>query len=164
VTNNNPAQKPAAQRLQDALDPFGLNLQVVEFPASTHSAAEAAAVIGCSVAQIAKSIILRGTRSDRAILVVTSGTNRVCERKVEALLGEKPGKADADFVRARTGFAIGGVAPIGHSEAPIILLDQDLADHGQIWAAAGTPNAVFSLTPAQLVRLTGAEWADIRQV
>lgn len=158
-----PALKPAAKRLQDALDAFGLDLKVMEFPASTRTSEEAAAAIGCTVAQIAKSVILRGKQSDRPILVVASGANRVDEKKVKALIGEKPSRADADFVRARTGFVIGGVAPVGHAEAPITLLDRDLAGFDEIWAAAGTPNAVFRLTPEQLARITGADWVDVRQ-
>ncbi|MEQ8603119.1 MAG: YbaK/EbsC family protein [Marivibrio sp.] len=158
-----PALKPAAKRLQEALDAFGLDLKVIEFPASTRTSEEAAEAIGCSVRQIAKSVILRGKRTDRPILVVASGVNRVDEKKVKALIGEKPGRADADFVRARTGFAIGGVAPVGHAEAPVTLLDRDLADLEEIWAAAGTPNAVFRLTPDQLARITGGQWVDVRQ-
>ena len=133
-----------------------MELTVVELPASTRTAAEAAAAIGCEVAQIAKSLVFRGLTTNRPVLVVASGVNRVDEALVAALIGEPIGKADAEFVRARTGFAIGGVAPVGHTEAPISVLDEDLMELGETWAAAGTPHAVFKLLPSQLVELTGA--------
>lgn len=133
---------------------------MLEFDASTRTAAEAAAAIGCTVAQIAKSILFRA-ESGRAVMVVASGTNRVDERKVSALLGEKIGRADADFVRATTGYAFGGVPPVGHAGPVTMLLDQDMLAFETIWAAAGTPNAVFALSPAELAELTGAGFADI---
>ena len=113
------------------------------------------------MAQIAKSLVFRAKPSDRPVLVVASGVNRVAEAKVAALLGEAIGKADADFVRDKTGFAIGGVAPIGHRTPPVVLIDRDLLGLAEIWAAAGTPNAVFRLTPADLVELTAGRVADI---
>jgi prolyl-tRNA editing enzyme YbaK/EbsC (Cys-tRNA(Pro) deacylase) len=149
---------PSALKIQAYL---GADSEVLEFADSTHTAAEAAQAIGCTVAQIAKSLIFRGARSDRSILVVASGTNRVDERKIAALLGEKIIRADADFVRAQTGFAIGGVPPVGHAMPAFVLLDQDLQTFETIWAAAGTPNAVFALTPQQLQQLTQAEFHDI---
>jgi prolyl-tRNA editing enzyme YbaK/EbsC (Cys-tRNA(Pro) deacylase) len=145
----------SAQKVQQALDRFGLTLEVVELPASTRTAAEAAAAIGTTVAQIAKSLIFRAAESDRPVLVVASGVNRVDENKIKALLGEPIRKANADFVRQKTGFVIGGVPPLGHSEAPVVFIDQDLLDFDEIWAAAGTPHAVFRLTPADLVRIAG---------
>jgi prolyl-tRNA editing enzyme YbaK/EbsC (Cys-tRNA(Pro) deacylase) len=152
------AESASALRVQAALGP---EFEVLEFPESTRSAAEAAAAIGCTVAEIAKSLVFRAVQSDRPVLVVASGVNRVDERKLEALLGEKIGRADADFVRAKTGFAIGGVPPLGHAVPPFTWLDADLQQFTRIWAAAGTPNAVFALTPADLARLTGADYADI---
>ena len=152
------ATAPAALRVQAIL---GDGFEVVEFDASTRTAADAAAAIGCTVAEIAKSLVFRGTASDRPVLVVTSGTNRVDTAKVAAALGEPVGRADAEFVRARSGFAIGGVPPVGHLEAPRVLIDADLMAFTVLWAAAGTPNAVFRLTPADLVRLTGGEVADV---
>lgn len=155
--------KPAARRLQAVLDAYGLELSVREFPESTRSAAEAAAAIGCTVAQIAKSVVLRAKASDRPVLIVASGANRIDEKKVKAAVGEKIGKADAAYVRERTGFSIGGIPPVGHDETPLVLLDADLQAQDEIWAAAGTPNAVFRLTPDQLARITGAAWCDVRQ-
>lgn len=152
-----PATAPSALRVQAVL---GEGFRVLEFDAGTRTAAEAAAAIGCTVAQIAKSILFLA-ESGRPVLVVASGTNRVDERKVAALLGEKIGRADAEFVRAATGFAIGGVPPVGHATAPLVLLDRDLRQFAEIWAAAGTPNAVFKLTPDQLAGLTGAAFGDV---
>ncbi len=146
-----PAAAPSALKVQVAL---GDRFAVLEFDASTRTAEDAAAAIGCTVAQIAKSLVFR-TGSGRAVLVVASGVNRVDEKKVAALIGEPIGRADADFVREATGFAIGGVPPVGHRTAPVALIDEALMAFGEIWAAAGTPNAVFRLTPADLVALTG---------
>jgi prolyl-tRNA editing enzyme YbaK/EbsC (Cys-tRNA(Pro) deacylase) len=154
------AMHPSAQRVQDILGP---RFTVVEFGESTKTAADAAAAVGCAVAQIAKSIIFRAAESNRAVLVITSGTNRVDEKKVRALLGEKIERADADFVRAKTGFAIGGVPPVGHAAPPVVFADQDLRQYGTIWAAAGTPNAVFELTWDDLVALTDGTAADVRK-
>ncbi|MEX0922022.1 MAG: YbaK/EbsC family protein [Rhodovibrionaceae bacterium] len=154
--------KAAAQRVQDALAAKGLALEVRQFPASTRSAAEAAAAIGCDVAQIAKSLIFRAAGSGRPVLVVASGANRVDEAKLSALLGEEIGRADAAFVRAQTGYAIGGVPPVGHTTAPLVVLDADLLELEEIWAAAGTPNAVFRLTPRDLVALTEGAVAEIK--
>ncbi len=153
-----PATAPSALRVQDLLGP---DFQVVEFEESTRTSAEAAAAIGCDVAQIAKSLIFRAKDSGRSVLVVACGSNRVDEKAVARLLGEKIERADADFVRQATGFAIGGVPPIGHAEQPVIFLDADLQSLDTIWAAAGTPNAVFRLTPARLAALTGAGFHDI---
>jgi prolyl-tRNA editing enzyme YbaK/EbsC (Cys-tRNA(Pro) deacylase) len=149
------ALSASAQRVQDALAKHGLDLEVKEFGASTRTAADAAAAIGCAVAQIAKSILFRATKSNRPVLVVASGVNRVDEKKVAALVGEPLGKADADFVRDRTGFVIGGVPPVGHAEKVATYVDEDLLVLPELWAAAGTPNAVFRLTPGDLVRITG---------
>jgi prolyl-tRNA editing enzyme YbaK/EbsC (Cys-tRNA(Pro) deacylase) len=149
-----PATAPSALRVQAILGP---KFEVLEFDASTRTSAEAAAAIGCEVAEIAKSLIFRAATSNRPILVIASGINRVEERKVEALLGEKIKRADADFVRDKTGYAIGGVPPVGHAVAPIALIDEGLLAFDVIWAAAGTPNAVFKLTPHDLVELTGGQ-------
>jgi len=153
-----PATQPSAMKVQSVL---GDRFRVVEFEESTRTSADAAAAIGCTVAQIAKSVIFRTAGGGRAVLVVASGVNRVDEKKVAALIGEKVKSADADFVRETTGFVIGGVPPVGHTTPPVTLLDQDLAKLGQIWAAGGTPNAVFSLTWDDLVLLTGGQPADV---
>jgi prolyl-tRNA editing enzyme YbaK/EbsC (Cys-tRNA(Pro) deacylase) len=155
--------KSSAQRVQAALDALGLAVEVREFPASTRTAAEAATGIGCTVGQIAKSLVFRARTTDRAVLVIASGANRVDEKAVAVRLGEPIGRADADFVRARTGYAIGGVPPVGHTETLPTFIDRDLLEFDEIWAAAGTPNAVFRLCPADLLTLTGGEVADIRQ-
>lgn len=158
-----PASHPTALRTQQLLAAAGIDAQVVEFEQTTRSSAEAAAAIGCSVAEIAKSVVFRCKSDGQAVVVVAAGDNRVCERKLAQLLGVKPGRADADFVRAATGYAIGGVAPLGHAQPLRILLDADLQRFERIWAAAGTPFSVFALTPAELSTLTAAPWADIRQ-
>lgn len=158
-----PAVHPTALRTQDLLSAAGLPARVVEFEQPTRTSAEAAAAIGCTVAEIAKSIVFRARTSGEAVLVVASGDNRVCEKKVASLVGDRLGRADADFVRAATGYAIGGVAPLGHAQPVRLLLDRDLQRFATIWAAAGTPFSVFALTPDELARITGAVWADVRQ-
>ena len=144
----------AAQRVQDALKVLGVACQVVELPESTRSAAEAAQAIGCRVEQIVKSLVFRGQSTDRPILAIVSGGNRVAEEKLALLVAEPVAKADADYVRQRTGYAIGGVPPVGHVESLMCVVDEDLLQYEQIWAAAGTPRAVFRLTPADLQRIT----------
>ena len=152
----------SAQKVQDALAAHGLALTVVELPHSTRTAAEAALAVGCAVGQIVKSIIFRAAETNRPVLVVTSGANRVSEKAVAALLGEPLAKADPDFVRTRTGFVIGGVPPMGHAEAPVTFIDEDLLAYSEIWAAAGTPNAVFRLTPADLLALTSGKVVKVK--
>jgi len=158
-----PAQHPTALRTAQLLRDAGLDATVVEFEQPTRTSAEAAAAIGCTVAEIAKSVVFRGRESAMAIVVVASGENRVDESRVAASVGEPLARADADFVRSATGYAIGGVAPIGHSGPVKLVLDEDLRRFETIWAAAGTPFSVFPLTPAQLRELTGAEWAAVKQ-
>ena len=145
----------SAARVQAALAAAGLEARVVELPGSTRTAAEAAAAIGCEVAQIAKSLVFRGRESNEPILVIASGTNRVNEARIAAAAGEAIGKADAEFVRERVGFAIGGIPPLGHDTPLRTFLDEDLLRFERIWAAAGTPHAVFELSPTDLPRLTG---------
>lgn len=153
----------SAQKVQDALTALGFGqLSVVEMPDSTRTSAEAAAAIGCTVGQIAKSLIFRGKTSGKAILVIASGANRVDEKKIKALVGENIEKGDAEFVRDQTGFAIGGVPPVGHPQKLLTLIDEDLLQHEAIWAAAGTPNAVFRLTPGDLVKLTGGQVVSLK--
>lgn len=152
----------SARRVQQALGALGLPLEVLQLPASTRSADEAARAIGCRVEQIAKSLVFRGVSSNKPILVIASGPNRVDESKLQALAGEQVVKASADFVREHTGFAIGGVPPVGHSEPMIAILDHDLFDLDEIWAAAGTPHAVFRLTPADLQAMTAGKIEAIK--
>lgn len=154
--------KPSAQKVQDALRARGFCNQVVEFAASTRTSAEAAAAVGCTVEQIAKSLVFVGKNSGEALLVIASGGNRVDEKKVQALVGEKIARADADFVRTQTGFVIGGVPPLGHERPLRTLIDADLLAYTEIWAAAGHPNAVFRLTPDELVQMTGGVVADVK--
>ncbi len=153
---------PSAQKVQDALNQYGLQLEVVELPASTRSAVEAAQAIGCRVEQIAKSLVFRSEQTGQPVLVIASGPNRVNEKRIAEALGEGIGKADADFVRSQTGFVIGGVPPVGHSQRLKTFIDTDLLKLSEIWAAAGTPNAVFRLTPQDLVRITGGQVIEIK--
>jgi prolyl-tRNA editing enzyme YbaK/EbsC (Cys-tRNA(Pro) deacylase) len=144
----------SALKVQQALDAIGMQLEVLELPASTRTSQEAAQAVGCEVGQIAKSIIFQALESHRPVLVIASGPNRVNEKVIEELTGETIGKADADFVRQRTGYVIGGVPPVGHSENLETFIDQDLLHYQEIWAAAGTPHAVFRLKPDELLRMT----------
>ncbi len=149
--------------IQDYLRTQGLDIEVVEFSESTKTAQAAAGVMGCRVAQIAKSIIFRGAESGRGILVIASGQNRVCEQKVAALVYEPLAKANAAFVREVTGFVIGGVPPVAHAQPMTVLIDADLMAEDTLWAAAGTPKSMFPLTPAILARLTGGRVADVKE-
>jgi prolyl-tRNA editing enzyme YbaK/EbsC (Cys-tRNA(Pro) deacylase) len=153
---------PSAARVQAALTAAGLGSRVRELPASTRTAVEAAAAVGCTVAQIVKSLVFRTVESGRAVLVLASGTNRVDENRLAELLGERVAKADAPFVREQTGYAIGGVPPVAHAQALETLIDADLFGHAELWAAAGTPQAVFPLTPAELLRLAHGRVAEVK--
>ncbi len=152
----------SAQKVQDMLNALGFEHEVVELPDSTRTAKEAAQAIGCRVEQIVKSLIFKGQDSRTPILVVASGTNRVNEQRIGELVREPIEKADADFVRQRTGFGVGGVPPVGHSERLKTFIDEDLLQYEVIWAAAGTPHAVFRLTPADLQAMTGGEVVSIK--
>jgi prolyl-tRNA editing enzyme YbaK/EbsC (Cys-tRNA(Pro) deacylase) len=152
-----PAAAPSALKVQAVLGP---DFQVLEFETSTRTSQEAAAAIGCTVAEIAKALIFKSAEG-RAVLVIASGVNRVDEKKVQTLLGQRISRADADFVRDRTGFAIGGVPPVGHASRPVVLIDRDLQRFAYVWAAGGTPNAVFRIAPADLIRLTQGRVADV---
>ena len=158
-----PARHPTALRTAQLLRDAGIDARVVEFEQPTRTSAEAATAIGCSVAEIAKSIVFRGEDTGQAIVVIASGDNRVNELKVAQSVGEALVRADADFVRATTGYAIGGVAPIGHVQSVKLLLDEDLQRFETVWAAAGTPFSVFAVTPRDLQRLTRADWSDVRR-
>jgi prolyl-tRNA editing enzyme YbaK/EbsC (Cys-tRNA(Pro) deacylase) len=155
--------KSSAQRVQDALRALGHEGRVESFSESTRTSAEAAAAIGCAVGQIAKSLVFRGRDSGKAVLAITCGDNRVDEKKLAALIGEKVERADPDFVRQATGYAIGGVPPLAHANPSITVLDEDLWRFERIWAAAGTPNSVFSATPADLLAMTGGLKGAIRK-
>ncbi len=151
----------SAKKVQEALERSGLTLRVVEMPQSTRTAKDAAEAIGCKVAQIGKSIVFRGAQSGKAILVVASGVNRVDEKIIAGHTGEAIEKASADFVREATGFVIGGVPPTGFATPIETWIDEDLFQYAEIWAAAGTPYAVFALTPEELVRITAGRIAKI---
>ncbi len=157
--------KSSVDRVRAALLAASHADTVTEFPEGTRSAADAAAAIGCSVAQIAKSIVFRAVteHGERVALIIASGVNRVSTAKVEALLGCKLKRADGDWVRERTGFAIGGVAPLGHLSPPLLVFDQDLLALHPVWAAGGSPRHVFSTEAAELARITGAQVADIAE-
>lgn len=155
-----PATNPLALKVQELL---GAEFRVLEFDASTRTSADAAAAVGCSVAQIAKSIILKTAKDQRPVLVVASGINRVDEKKVSALLGEKVKSADPDYVLRTTGFAPGGVPPVGHATRPVVLIDETLKPFATLWAAAGSANAIFELSFEQLVGLTGGMVANVQK-
>src|SRR2546422_7368514 len=154
---------PSAQKVQGALAALGFPYQVVELPQTTRSAAEAAEVIGCRVEQIAKSLVFKGKRTNKPVLVIASGTNRVQEKKVGALIAESLEKADADFVRQHTGFVIGGVPPVGHLERLEVFIDEELLQYTEIWAAARNRQAVFQLVPADVVTMTYARVSALKQ-
>ncbi|WP_234447759.1 YbaK/EbsC family protein [Viridibacillus soli] len=154
--------KESALAIQTTLQSLGFENQVVELPDSTRTAQEAADAIGCTVAQIAKSIIFRMKNTNAPLLVVASGSNRINEKLIAKVVEDKLGKADADFVREHTGFVIGGVAPIGHTSEIVTLIDEDLFQHDTIWAAAGHPKAVFQLTADELVQLTDGKIVAVK--
>ncbi len=153
---------PTAQKVQDLLAARGVECTVIEFAESTRTAQEAADRAGCQLGQITKSLIFKGTQSGKPILVLTSGANRVNEKLISTYAGEPIGRADADFVRSVTGFAIGGVPPLGHAQPMETYLDEDLLQYPTIWAAAGTPNAIFELTPKALLEITSARVARVK--
>ena len=153
---------PSAKKAQDALHALGFDLTVIEHAESTRTAQEAAERVGVMLGQIVKSLIFRGKTTGKPILVLTSGANRVDEKRINSYAGEKIERADADFVRDATGYAIGGVPPIGHAKQMETYLDEDLLQFDLIWAAAGTPNAVFELTPDDLQKMTGGKVVQVK--
>jgi Cys-tRNA(Pro) deacylase len=153
---------PSAQKVQDALRNLGFNLTVIENTESARTAQEAADRVGVTLGQIVKSLIFKGKTSGKPILVLTSGANRVDEKRIKAYAGEKIGRAEPDFVRTVTGYAIGGVPPIAHVQQMETYLDEDLMQYDVIWAAAGTPNAVFELTPDDLQKMTRGQVKRIK--
>lgn len=150
-----------ARKIQDTLASRNLPLRVIEFPQSTRTATDAANVIGCRVEQIATSLIFKGQQSERAFLVIASGPQRVNETRLSEYVGEAIARADADFVRQQTGYAIGGVPPIGHDRPLETLIDASVLVYDEIWAATGTPNAVFRLTPETLLAMTGGRVVSV---
>lgn len=148
---------PSAQRVQAALRELGFSGEVLQLESSTRTAAEAAQAAGCEIGQIVKSLVFRLEPQGTALLVLVSGANRVHEKRLGRQLGGSLVKADADFVYAASGFAIGGVPPVGHKTPMVTYIDEDLLQYEVIWAAAGTPNAIFRLTPQDLVRISGGK-------
>ena len=148
---------PSARKVQEVLNEHGFDCMVFELSDSTRTANEAAQAVGCQVGQIVKSLVFKGKKSQIPILVVASGSNRVNEKKISRMVYEPIKMAHADFVRKKTGFAIGGVAPLGHAEKLKTFIDEDLFKYDEIWAAAGNPHALFKLTPDNLVEMTGGQ-------
>ncbi len=155
--------KEANLRVKECLDEFGLAFDIQLLDSAVRTAQLAADALGCAVGQIANSLIFRNLEDDSALLIMCAGDRRVDLERVTAATGIRPGKADAVFVRERTGFAIGGVPPVAHSLPLVTLLDISLQRHDLIWAAAGTPESVFRMTPAQLETITGGRWLDLAQ-
>ena len=156
------SERPGSvERVRAALLSAGHADTISEFPDGTRTAQDAATAVGCSVAQIAKSIVLRA--SDEVVLVIASGANRVDVAKVAALIGRPVKPAEGRWVRNTTGFAIGGVAPVGHDVRPRVLIDKDMLALDPIWAAAGSPRHVFRTTAAELVRMSGGSVAEIKE-
>ena|SRR5690349_1578759 len=153
----------SSRRVRDALVALGLPADIHRLADSTRTAPEAAAAVGCELGAIVKSLVFRGAESGDAVLVLVSGDNRAVESRVAEELGEPVGRADADFVRAATGYAIGGVPPVGHPEPVRALFDEDLLRFDEVWAAAGTPRAVFPVSPRALAQATGGPVVAIAQ-
>lgn len=153
---------PSAQKIQNLLNSLGYKYIVIENSESTRTAQEAADRAGCELGQIVKSLIFRGKTSGKPILVLTSGANRVDEKRISGYAGEIISRADADFVRTVTGFAIGGIPPIGHNEKMETYLDEDFLSHQTIWAAAGTPNAIFELQTRDLQKMTDGKIVQVK--
>jgi prolyl-tRNA editing enzyme YbaK/EbsC (Cys-tRNA(Pro) deacylase) len=151
---------PSAQRVQDALAAAGLSARVTEYATAARTSAEAAGVLGCAVGEIAKSLVFR-LGEDDAVLVIASGANRVDEARVAAVLGRPTRKADADFVRRVTGYAIGGIPPFAHATPIAAVVDRDLLRYEIVYAAGGTPNAMFPIRPPDLVRMADGMIADV---
>jgi prolyl-tRNA editing enzyme YbaK/EbsC (Cys-tRNA(Pro) deacylase) len=151
-----------AQKVQDVLTARGFDCTVIEHAESTRTAQEAADRAGCLLGQITKSLIFKGKQSGKPILVLTSGANRVNEKLISEYAGEPITRADPDFVRNVTGYAIGGVPPLGHAQPMETYLDEDLLQYPTVWAAAGTPNAIFELTPGALLEMTAAQVARVK--
>jgi prolyl-tRNA editing enzyme YbaK/EbsC (Cys-tRNA(Pro) deacylase) len=152
---------PGVARVRSALDAAGVASPIVELPGAARTAQAAAEFLGCAVGQIANSLVFRGERTGGAVLVMSSGAKRVDTAKLAEAVGEPIGKADAAFVREHTGFAIGGVAPVGHAAPLAAYVEKSLAAHVEIWAAAGHPHTVFRLTYDELVRITGGRQVEV---
>jgi prolyl-tRNA editing enzyme YbaK/EbsC (Cys-tRNA(Pro) deacylase) len=155
--------KSSAQRIQDTLHKHGLDIIVIEFKETTRTSQEAATAIGCEVGQIAKTLIFKGKTTGKPFCIIASGKNKVDEKKVIHILGEEIEKSDAEFVLKHTSFAIGGVPPLGYEQDIKPLIDEDIMKYSEIWAAAGTPNSVFQLSPSDLLQITHGRIVDIKK-
>ena len=149
-------ERESVRRVRAAVEERGISAEFVELTETARSATDAAAALGVRVEQIVKSLVFKGAETKRPVLVLASGPNRVDEGKISSLLGEPIEKADAAFVREKTGYAIGGVPPLGHKEAPVTFIDEDLVAQDEVWAAAGHTHVVFGVDPAVLGEATGA--------
>jgi prolyl-tRNA editing enzyme YbaK/EbsC (Cys-tRNA(Pro) deacylase) len=153
---------PSSQKVQDLLLSLGYDCQVQESTTTTRTASDAAELVGCHVGQIVKSLIFKGSTTSKPILVLTSGANRVNEQLISTYAAEPILRADPEFVRATTGYAIGGVPPIGHLQPMETYLDEDLMQYPSIWAAAGTPNSLYKLTPGELQKMTAGKVTKVK--
>ena len=152
----------SAQKVQDALNALGYNYEIIEFEESTRTALEAAERVGCDVGQIVKSLIFQGKISEKPILILTSGANQVDVKRMKTHADEKIGRADPAFVREWTGYAIGGIPPLGHLKPMDTYIDEDLLQYEKVWAAAGTPNAVFEMDADQLQKMTNGKVVGVK--
>jgi prolyl-tRNA editing enzyme YbaK/EbsC (Cys-tRNA(Pro) deacylase) len=159
---SDPQLSPSAQKVADVLLKLNIPCQVIELPASTRTAPEAAEAVGCDVGAIVKSLIFRGKDSREPILILVSGSNRVDEARISSLLNEQILRAEPDFVREQTGFAIGGIPPVAFPASITTLVDEDLLNYEVVWAAAGTPHAVFSIHPSDLVKASGGKVVQVK--
>ncbi len=155
--------KASAQRIQEILQDHDLGIKVIEFKETTRTSQEAANAIGCEVGQIAKTLIFKGKTTGKPLCIIASGKNRVDEKKLVQILGEEVEKPDAEFVLKHTTFAIGGVPPIGYELETKPIIDEDLMVYPEIWAAAGTPNSVFRLSPNDLLHITHGRVVDVKK-
>ena len=155
--------QPSAQKFQEFLSQQGYDFRVYELPGSTRTSQDAATSVGCSVAQIAKSLVFKEKKTSVPVLIIASGENRVDLKKIRATTGLKLGRADASYVKNQVGYAIGGVPPAGHSTPLQTILDPDLKKHKHIWAAAGSSHALFQLAPADLELLTNGKWIELAE-
>ena len=156
------ASRSSVQRVREALEERGLAPRVVELDRTARSAAEAAQALGCRVEQIVKSLVFRGGRTGKPVLVLASGPNRVDEARISEMVSEPIEKADAAYVREKTGFSIGGVPPVGHTEQPETFVDEDLLDEEEVWASAGHTHAVVGLSPVDLLRVASGRVVAVK--
>ncbi|MEO0618771.1 MAG: YbaK/EbsC family protein [Pseudomonadota bacterium] len=162
MTHNARANRSAPDRFRHAAAAMGLTVEIITQATRAHTAVEAAAACGCDVSQIVKSLVFRGVESGRPILLLVSGSNRVNEDRVAEQIGEEIERAQPTWVRAVTGYAIGGIPPLGHAQPIATFLDEVLLDHVDVWAAAGTSDTTFKCVPDQLVEVTGAKVIAMR--